>query len=275
MTTYQERQEAKRERYEARAAKAEREAEARFNSHANETLRGMMGEPIKVGHHSEGRHRRLIDRAWKDMEKGAEAMDRAKHYQRKAAAVGRGGISSDDPDAVDKLREKMAGLEARQAAMKAGNRAWTKAGKPMPNEVEKWGPIFEAAGIPEQQQADILRSLGIVWQGRPWPSYALANNNANIRRVKERISALESAIDRESSEEEVAGVTVERDADENRIRLHFPGKPDQETRTRLKRFGFRWSRYNSAWQRHLNNAGEGAVQGFLKWYSIRMSHADA
>lgn len=43
---------------------------------------------------------------------------------------------------------------------------------------------------------------------------------------------------------------VERDVDENRIRLRFnDGKPSDAVRDRLKRSGWRWSPKNSAWQR--------------------------
>lgn len=43
-----------------------------------------LAEPIKVGHHSEKRHRALIDRNWKRMEKAIEFDDKAKEQERKA-----------------------------------------------------------------------------------------------------------------------------------------------------------------------------------------------
>jgi hypothetical protein len=83
----QERAETRAERSEDRAQAATAEAKARFNSHNIETLRGMQGEPVKIGHHSEGRHRRLIEKADNDMRKGCEALDKAKHYERRAEAA--------------------------------------------------------------------------------------------------------------------------------------------------------------------------------------------
>lgn len=83
----QERAEERADRAEDRATTADKEAHARFNSHNIETLRGMAGEPIKIGHHSEKRHRRLIEKADNDMRKGCEAMDRSKHYERRAEAA--------------------------------------------------------------------------------------------------------------------------------------------------------------------------------------------
>lgn len=44
-----------------------------------------LAEPIKIGHHSEGRHRALIERNHKRMEKCVEASDKADNYARRAA----------------------------------------------------------------------------------------------------------------------------------------------------------------------------------------------
>lgn len=43
-----------------------------------------LGEPVKVGHHSEKRHRALLDRNWKRMEKSAEHYKQAECAQYKA-----------------------------------------------------------------------------------------------------------------------------------------------------------------------------------------------
>lgn len=40
-----------------------------------------LGEPIKVGHHSEKRHRALIDRNWNRMARAMEEKDKAKAYR--------------------------------------------------------------------------------------------------------------------------------------------------------------------------------------------------
>ncbi len=83
----QERAADRADRMTDRAAEASSEATQRFNSQNIETLRGMGGEPVKLGHHSARRHLALIDRADNDMRKGCEAMDRREHYQRRAAAA--------------------------------------------------------------------------------------------------------------------------------------------------------------------------------------------
>ena len=43
-----------------------------------------LGEPIKIGHHSERRHRKLIERNWERMGKSVAESDKAKEYERRA-----------------------------------------------------------------------------------------------------------------------------------------------------------------------------------------------
>ena len=44
----------------------------------------VLGEPIKIGHHSERRHRKLIERNWQRMGKSVAESDKAKEYERRA-----------------------------------------------------------------------------------------------------------------------------------------------------------------------------------------------
>ena len=57
---------------------------------------------------------------------------------------------------------------------------------------------------------------------------------------------------------------VVEDAAAMRIRLKFPGKPDEQRRTILKKNGFVWSPTANAWQRQLNNNGRYAVRRVLE-----------
>lgn len=82
-----ERAEDRAERMENRAIAASSEADRRFNSDNIETLRAMQGEPVKLGHHSAGRHLRLIEKADNDMRKGCEALEKRDHYQDRAEAA--------------------------------------------------------------------------------------------------------------------------------------------------------------------------------------------
>ena len=63
----QERAKAKAERYSQWAASAEKKSTQYYEA-SNEGREFLsLGEPIKIGHHSEKRHRALIDRNWERM----------------------------------------------------------------------------------------------------------------------------------------------------------------------------------------------------------------
>ena len=82
-----------------------------------------MGQPILVGHHSEGRHRRDLNRIDSNMRKSIEAEEKANYYKEKAAnAQNSYAISSDDPEAIVKLIEKYNLLVKNQEFMKSANK---------------------------------------------------------------------------------------------------------------------------------------------------------
>ena len=49
----------------------------------------VLGEPVKVGHHSENRHRKAIEDARKNMDKSVEMSEKAKEYESRAEAMER------------------------------------------------------------------------------------------------------------------------------------------------------------------------------------------
>ena len=157
-------------------------------------------------------------------------------------SVGMGGISADDDLAVEKLTKKLEGLESQQATMKAVN-AYFRKHKTLD-------------GCPEltPEQAEKLKAdMAQSWhldKSKPYPAYLLSNNNANIRRVRQRIEEL-------SSRSEFAGWTFPRgevkiNEAENRLQLIFEEKPDADQRQELKSNGFKWAPSQGAWQRQLN-----------------------
>lgn len=105
MNNYEEKLEGRRARLENAADRAEANAEAHFKrADLREEVTGIpFGQPILIGHHSERRHRRVIERAENAMGKGVAESNRADQLRARANAVGNGGISSDDPSAIEKL----------------------------------------------------------------------------------------------------------------------------------------------------------------------------
>jgi hypothetical protein len=268
MNSYEAKQEARRQRLLELAAKREREASQRFGTAREIGSHIPLGQPILVGHHSEKRARSDAARIDNNMRAGVEASKKSDYYAGKAASVGSGGISADDPEAIDKLREKLAGMEADQERMKAVNKIC--ASKKLTDE-QKTASLNEM-GIGATRAARLIS--GEDTYGKPgYPSYALQNNNANIHRVRERIAHLEHReqvravlLEEKGSadvEEQHGDITYRENTELNRVQLLFPGKPPLATRDMLSAHGFRWSPTEKAWQRQLNGNGIFAARQVL------------
>ena len=82
----QERAKNKAEKLQGYAGNAEKRSnEAYKKSDMSESATGIpFGQPILVGHHSEGRHRKTIERAWNNLGKSVAESDKAEEYRRRA-----------------------------------------------------------------------------------------------------------------------------------------------------------------------------------------------
>lgn len=242
MNNYEEKQKERRNRYLDRAGSARQESSRRGNE-AMRMSRIMQGEPIKIGHHSEKRHRRDIERMDANMGRAVKASEKAQHYENKAAGVGKGGISQDDPDALDKLRTKISDLEKRQDFMKQVNKQFRAGG---------WNAV---EGLSEGSVARLKQTMiDAPYIKKPFETYSLTNNSANIRRIKERIITLERAQQEpERAPVRGPGFTVIESKDENRILFEFDKKPAREVCQIMRSNGWRFSRRLMAWVRLINN----------------------
>lgn len=68
-----------------------------------------LGEPIKIGHHSERRHRKLIERNWERMGKSVAESEKAKEYERRAEywAEKANKIDLSMPDSLEYFEEEL------------------------------------------------------------------------------------------------------------------------------------------------------------------------
>lgn len=171
-------------------------------------------------------------------------------------------IMTGDADALDRLRQKLAALQAHHQQMKAMNKI-VKSPKfarlPREEQIKKLTDEhgYKPRSAHELTEPDFMGKIGV-------PAYMLTNNSAEIRRVKDRIAQLEKLQSQAASSEERAdGIHIERDPEAARIRIIFPDKPDQKTRTLLKQHGFKWAQSLGAWQRQLNSNGEAALKTVL------------
>jgi hypothetical protein len=163
----------------------------------------------------------------------------------KIRSVGTGGISSDDPQAVEKLEAKLATLEKHQEMMKAANAAIR-----MKDPAKGDAKLAELGYTPE----DIAKLRAPDFCGRiGYPAYALQNNNANIRRIRGRIAELKKRTENTPEGWEFDGGRVVVNTAENRLQIIFDGKPNADVRTELKGEGFRWAPSQGAWQRQLTD----------------------
>jgi hypothetical protein len=239
---YNERKKRRVENAESRAAKNEVEGDQLYNK-ANQMASAIpFGQPILVGHHSEKSDRRYRDKIHTTYGKAFEKMDKAKYYENKAETIkNNDAIFSDDPDALEKLRQKVQGLQQSQEFMKKSN-AFIK-------KKDKEGFLKMVHATPKMWEElttpNVMGRIGFA-------SYSLANNNANIKRVQQRILRLERLQTLPALDKTINGVRIFQNNEAGRLQMLFKGKPAFEVIKALKAHGFRWCRSEQAWQRHIS-----------------------
>ena len=102
---------------------------------------------------------------------------------------------------------------------------------------------------------------------REHKSYELSNLNQQIRNVKERIKELKELEELQFKDIEFKGGKVTHNEEINRIQFIFDSIPDEKIRDILKHRGFKWSRYEKAWQRLYNKNGIIASKWVLEYIS--------
>ena len=162
----------------------------------------------------------------------------------KIRSTGMGGISADDPQAVQKLEKKLESLEKSQETMKAVNAYYRK------HKTLDGCPHLSPEQL-EKLKADMASSWHLG--DKPFATWALSNNSAEIRRVKDRIKSLSQQKEIGFAGWKFDGGKVEANTEANRLQIFFEDKPDEATREALKSNGFRWSPKAGAWQRQLTS----------------------
>lgn len=182
----------RRERMERRLARRLEWAQGRASKSAalrksNEPYRGDHAFNTQPGHIPE--RARAIARD----DKAFEHDNMAAHHLSKADGIEaqlERSIFSDDPDAPERLRERIAGLEAQRARMKAINAQVRKG--------PGWQARLEAAGInlTDHERADLVavakyQPYYCTPHGPVFPPYALSNLGGNIARLRKRLAEVE------------------------------------------------------------------------------------
>ena len=239
MNDYEQKKQDRIDRLHARADKARAQSDALSKQSWDMIHAIPMGQPIMGA--TDARYR---EKAGNKMRQSILASDKADYYERRAqAAENNTAISSDDPEALAKLKEKLESLQISQTRMKQINAYY-----------KKNGTCRGFHGLSDELADKLVEDMRHhPWDKRPFAAYALANNNQNINTVKKRIAQLTEAKELGYQGWEFDGGKVVANADMNRLQIFFDGIPDEEVRKELKGRGFKWARSVGAWQRQLTD----------------------
>ena len=134
------------------------------------------------------------------------------------------------------MKEKLRRAEERQTMMKESNKTIRK--KTNLSKVEQESMLYE--------------------------SWELSNNNANIRRMRERVDELQKKEDTPTTEIKFNGGTIIDNCEDDRVQINFDAKPDDAMRAKLKGHSWRWAPSVMMWQRKRTNAAMRSAKEILE-----------
>lgn len=164
-------------------------------------------------------------------------------------------ILSSDEDAIERLQDKIADLEAEQQKMKDINAYYRK---------NKTCIGCELLSDDEAKTIDNMLNSGRYWYDVPFPGFKLTNNNATIRNTKARLQKLLEVKEQGTTETENDLFKVVENTELMRLQLFFDCIPDESTRSVLKSNGFKWSPKNQAWQRQLTDNAKWSLKRVIE-----------
>lgn len=146
------------------------------------------------------------------------------------------------------LKLKLKNAEDHQQHMKASNRILLNKKLTEEGKVKKF---MDDLGLSEKEaramfKPDVMGTIG-------YAPYNLTNNNANIKRMKDRVTVMERNEQTETSSRSFTGGKITDNREADRVQIFFDGKPDDDMRKKLKGSGWRWAPSNGSWQRKRTN----------------------
>lgn len=156
-------------------------------------------------------------------------------------STGKGGISADRENAIELLEEKLRGREARQEKMRTANAYY-----------RKHQTLEGCEALTSVEIRSRMKFMEDMLQPKPYPTYTMTNNSAEIRRLKKRIEELKRNQEIGFNGWEFSCGKAVVNTEYNRLQLFFDEKPSLEQRGLLRRAGFHWAAGAGAWQRQLN-----------------------
>jgi hypothetical protein len=183
--TYRERREARAERLRDWAEGQDRKGDARLASYRQTADMIPLAQPMMPSHYSYKSDRNRRDRMIANFEKGYEAKAKAESMRNRAdniEAAADHAIYSDDDDAIERLAERIAGLEAERDRIKAYNASCRK-GKADES-------LLDAAQVASLESVRRHCPYQLGKQGQ-MPGYALSNLSGNIAKQRARLAGLQ------------------------------------------------------------------------------------
>lgn len=199
--------------------------------------------------------------AW---ERNRENFEKSEAILRQIRSVGTGPIDFADPHAEEMLTERIALLQSELDACKEANAYY-----------RKHKTLEGCPGISEHHREWLTRP-GVFHSGdgTPLELYKDPYTSYHLTSIRNRLKAANQRLEEYHNRQQKAqqggddlkfdGGEIVRNAELNRLQIIFDDIPDDDTRTALKRNGFRWSPSNKAWQRQLTEAAERAALSIVR-----------
>jgi prefoldin subunit 5 len=184
-------------------------------------------------------------------------------------------IQSNAPNATELLNSKIARMEKTHAEMIGANKIVRKTYKGgsaegvSPEAQQKCAlALAEFLSIPLDKALNILQPSPYYSHGKvvPFYSYQLANHNAEIARLKQRLAEVNKLQNDSLFIEQTLTNGIEiKLSEDGKIEIHFGYKPDEQTRRMLCDNSFKFSRYrNNAWVRKFTPNAQAVFSRIVK-----------
>ena len=247
---FKEKREAKKEYYEEMAEKKADLSNQLYKQAKTMASVIPFGQPILVGHHSEKRDRNYRAKIVNKFDQSFKEDEKAEYYKEKAKNYGSGGIMSDDPEAIIKLKEKILKLKENIEFSKKMNREMRKC-KTLEKALEHFKNL-------EDKKTALLMVKHLTFREGLYAIppqeinryyFDTSSDNQEVKRLEKRLNWMI----REENTEAIDFVIneIEVKEEDGRINVYFPYKPDEETRKQIKSYplSMKWSRFNGCWTR--------------------------
>ena len=216
---YEEKQAARRERYEELSEKAARESELKHQAFRDKMSVIPAGQPI---HGQKDRNYR--EKTWDTLGQAVKLSDKSNYYASKAGSVGKAGISSDDANAIAKLAQKyQSGVDSaekrriidrvidihKRATSNAPASETTNYGFKIERNKDINRLQLKFDGKPDENTRTLLKSNGFRWSPKEgaWQRQLNGNSEYSLKRVIEKMKAENALINGISEYSTIENIT--------------------------------------------------------------------